>query len=849
MKKTGLVLFSLAAVLFSACSWQAPEKISVKTNAKYSFSMGTIEPENLNLNFSKDEIFKSLPMENAKVYDYFPEKKDANVQRFLMQIPLMEVPVDIGSYFDKSTLADSVKGMSFEQEFEVPSIDFSAEEAIEIGELSKAINALVSFTGPVLASGVSPTFAGKLFTKITYNEGSLEVTCANMPDGENVTLSSGGKNSTATFIGGKASILLNNFSIIQSDVTVKFSKTLPEPFFATVKEDSKIKSAEGITAALPMALPLEFDIDAMKDAADTFEKCEIATGSITTKIVIPSSWTGIDLAYELAATGGITAGSVKSSGVEKKISLDNVVIKPSETHIKAGIYIALNNATYVPADSLKFVCSSEIKKIKSVALELHGIEKHISATDKLDSLILDTVKSIEFGSSGLKAKFENDLPAGNNITFSVVSKFLGLNDTKTLLTGENSDFEIMTSGTNKIFLSKTPDEANRKFDSWDFDVELKLPGATVAKPDRIEIKNVEPGKKYKIGFKVEPVLDWKEITIDTSNIKINSEDLSEPIELDLGLGNALDSLKDTLGTEFVNSLKIPELNIYLYCIKPNLTIFDNARLVGEIPMQLVDGSGNVIKDEDGIPLSKDFCENGISFVNSPKLEMDKTDKNLVISDISKMNDSVHIDIARFINASLENSDSKIKLDYNVTFSNSNDGSNSITITPELLEDNTDTSISIFALIDIPLAMQISTASLENIDFNKMLGMEDGKDLLGRNEATSLTDIENYIDVIKSASINYNFKQFPVKGLENVSVVLDMKSGSKPKTFGMKSGTIDISISDVRNIFETYPFCPTVKLEGVDKGTKISIPRELGVAVNLALCLETDGEIDIMGGKK
>ena len=44
MKKIAGILICIAlAFTFAACSWEIPEKVSVKTNADYNFALGNIE--------------------------------------------------------------------------------------------------------------------------------------------------------------------------------------------------------------------------------------------------------------------------------------------------------------------------------------------------------------------------------------------------------------------------------------------------------------------------------------------------------------------------------------------------------------------------------------------------------------------------------------------------------------------------------------------------------------------------------------------------------------------------------------------------------------------------------------
>ena len=124
MKKMAGILICIAlAFSFAGCSWQIPQKVSVKTDANYNFALGNFEKDfSENLNVSKMIGDLKLP-NNGKVYDYWPNKK-GDTQSFLMYMPLQEIPIDIDQYFNKGSIADSIQNISFSKEIEVPEVDF-----------------------------------------------------------------------------------------------------------------------------------------------------------------------------------------------------------------------------------------------------------------------------------------------------------------------------------------------------------------------------------------------------------------------------------------------------------------------------------------------------------------------------------------------------------------------------------------------------------------------------------------------------------------------------------------------------------------------------------------------------
>ena len=93
MKKIAVAIISIGVLLaFNACAWRVPEKISVKTDANYEFSLGTFEKE-LESDMDISKMTGDAGKDNAKinVYDYFPGKQEKNTQHFLLEVEVLKV--------------------------------------------------------------------------------------------------------------------------------------------------------------------------------------------------------------------------------------------------------------------------------------------------------------------------------------------------------------------------------------------------------------------------------------------------------------------------------------------------------------------------------------------------------------------------------------------------------------------------------------------------------------------------------------------------------------------------------------------------------------------------------------
>ena len=103
MKKIAKAIVFVGCVMFfAACSWQIPEKVSVKSNADYNFSLGTFEKS------FDDQMNLQSMMGNAgnnnqdiNTFDYFPGKNDKTTQHFLIQAKVYEFNL-------KTTLEENV---------------------------------------------------------------------------------------------------------------------------------------------------------------------------------------------------------------------------------------------------------------------------------------------------------------------------------------------------------------------------------------------------------------------------------------------------------------------------------------------------------------------------------------------------------------------------------------------------------------------------------------------------------------------------------------------------------------------------------------------------------------------
>ena len=123
-------------------------------------------------------------------------------------------------------------------------------------------------------------------------------------------------------------------------------------------------------------------------------------------------------------------------------------------------------------------------------------------------------------------------------------------------------------------------------------------------------------------------------------------------------------------------------------------------------------------------------------------------------------------------------------------------------------------------------------------------------MFDRGEATSLEDVEKYIDLIESASLIYNidnglFSYAQSSKSGDILFNTNLTGVKRPSyELSMESGNEEIYTEDVKAMLRTYPFKPDIVASFPD-GT-LQISRNAEFKVNLAVKIHTNGKITIFG---
>lgn len=905
MKKFLLPATAVFLSFIFSCNFETPEKVSVVTDATYSFTVGEFKKslsEYMSVEKIQEYVGKS-DSSNVKyaVYDYNPPSNNQPnkrpMQKYLVDMTLAEIPVDVGAYLEKMDFSDlnsKGEGISLGQKIAIPSLSEKIETTtINFPDISKKFeNETIKIYDnlPIPEVDVAPgspivinttinkpdfktatLYSGGIVLNVIRTDGTptpgflTDFTFELLSEDEellsradNVDIASGGEN-IFFYLGTKTitkNLKLKIYGTVSGGTPSTVNKYTLNAKFAPGTKFSKIT---GFTDEIGDSGDVEQYVTISTD--ETFVKCEIASGSLEIVSKKPDGWTGVTA--KLSDSGSISGAlelplaanfdSVEDSAafIRRKWDLANRVFTkendPSGKIIfKDKISFSCSNATLVfpngeqPQVTLETAC--RIQKASYVVLDLSSKADMLSFSKKtpFSGGMEDYVEEMTLVNSGLEISYKNTLPKGNDgdntISMEIVSGLLDIKDT-----GEKK--KIMLPQKSETFTSCSPEgqdiPVSPKTDSLDFDVKLILPRDEGMPDNWAVLKNVDLDGEYEISVSAKPVFDWLSVKIKTpEGSEIKGEEDTE-----LSFDKLFSTMKDELGdeSEFIDNIKFVELPIYLYFQKPNLASLSGMGFTGNIAL-------------------KTSAEENASLVSGkeiePKdIEIIKTDKDgVVISELSKKDSSGYADIASLFNKSKSEN---LKLDYDVRLGGLD---RTVEITKaeyeQLKSENKDApvSIKISARLVIPLALNLvapeSAGKVTEVNILKLAKKDSGEDLFDRGEATSLEDVEKYIDLIESASLIYNIDNglfsYAQSGKSGDILFNTNLAGVKRPSYelSMESGDEKIYTEDVKAMLRTYPFKPDIVASFPD-GT-LQISRNAEFKVNLAVKIRTHGKITIFG---
>lgn len=854
MKKIINFVLLVNLLLLASCNFEVPEKITVKSNASYQFNVGDVKKDlgetvNFDNLINGDAIKTAIP--NAQVYNYFPNEKDAHIQKFLIKLPLIEIPIDIGQYFNNSSLSSAIQGISFEKEIVIPSVTIEKNVEIELSELNKLFNETFSFVGLTADKG-TPNFVCN-FTSIDYSSISIEITgegADTIADGTEVTISNGIKEKKGTFSGNKALIdFTDGLSFTKSNLEIHFSGDFDKQYVGKINSESKIKKVIGITSTdFSFPTPLSTTVE----VPNVFETATVEEGTLTTTVNCPS-WQGTTISYGIETTGVLTLTETKSSKQIKKVSLDTKTLSPGEINVTVPLEIGFDNATIDFTKNPIIAIATNIKSFSEVTVKTPEVTTSLENEQEFPSEVRDAICGMVLESSGIKGTYTNTFPTGNDITLIADSDFFSIdNESCTLESGKiNANFNLMSGEATKeitIVNLASHDPAVNNFGKWDFDIKIELPGEV---GDEITVKNVKPNQTYKIGINVTPELNWESV-----KVKVPTLDKSDKQSLGINFSELFKPISETLGiSDFASKINLKSIPIYLHAEKPsNITTFNTLSVQANVALFYSNDGTTPISDAEGVVQKEIIGNSGVketlNFVNGiPEYKMKN---NSLITNIGNYPSSANCDIADFLNRTLTLESGSLCINYAISLN----ATDEITVTKEECENLSTGAIAVTAFIVLPFQFIVAspTESIE-VDLTsvikKSMGGGSDIDLFGRTSATQIIppEVTLYTGIIQSCGLIYKTNGFPIYSNQPIEVKIKMTSSGEPKTLNIDGDKMIVRSDDINQIFsqDSYPYMPELSVT-IPASTEFSLKRTLDFDVNLSLIANTDGSFPLLGGK-
>ena len=299
------------------------------------------------------------------------------------------------------------------------------------------------------------------------------------------------------------------------------------------------------------------------------------------------------------------------------------------------------------------------------------------------------------------------------------------------------------------------------------------------------------------------------------------------ITVDFNISEVFESIKEILGESFVENADFREVSLYVYCGKP--AGFEPSELSGSVTLSYVADDGSHSSATD---VTIGDSSNLIPYFSAPELEIINIDKseNVVVSVVKPEEASMYGDIKKILNGNKKKA-GKITLDFNLGFSGITDGKPIGTL-------------ALTAFMVIPFKFDISgVIDISLIDLAKDDSDKSNADIFNRDEATDTKEIQKYLDVIEAVEINYKTSKNPIVTDSNTRYVIKSELPYIRRELDINADTEKITNEELMDMLSVYPFDPALNLN-IPSGAILSVPRNLGLEMNMSVGLYTNGIIKL-----
>jgi len=888
-KKFLLLPLCLIAGSLISCNWQVPEKISIKTNASYSFSLGEMSYPNKNKSEDGINIYEKIAgnlsngvgesLGELLVLDYNPESEDKDIiQQFALKIPIQQFDVDFSQYLDQVDLEGNLQTMSMNYPINIPEFgEINQSQDIDIKEINKTINKLVTITtmGNQNVKCKVNMVEGNNFESIIYETGTFEIQlydALKVVNHVNATIKVDGEK--VTIKDGKGSFPLDGKTITKEGMQFDTSSIGAKyTLIGTVNAESKISKVEGLTLSTPLEYKTN-DISLSTGNDSALKECVVKTGSAEVNFKVPDSWTNVSNETVTTITEGLTknGAALQFTPAAPTVDLNKAVYTNGNIKVTPNVKLVFTNSTIVFAEQPSFNFKLNISELESAKIGMstdQSLKQELS-TD-LSSDVLSILKMVEWKAGGVEVKAINTLPAGNPISVKVSSGFMGISDvTQVIASGvaEEQTLNWNCAEGYETYIGSDKNATPKQYDAIDFAAEIMLPNYD-ADAKVITLNNVTLGDSYMIQLVATPTVDWNAVVINNDAAAVTGTK-----DMELNLADQIGQM-DTPENKFSDKVRLDSLPIYLFCDMGELgKVFSNPTISGNISMcpgayetvdKVVDGQTVQVKQikEDA---SKATYLLGSATDKNAKMDaiplpVFEKDENGVYKTVTQqITSGISADLAEMMDQMMAGGEG-LSIAYTVKFSTGNSGSE-IKLVKKDIEETGSAKIDMAAILVLPLKLRVvEDIKIENILTLLGIGVpaegEDAStyDLLNRTSKDDMEDVKLYAEAIKSASIVVKQAQLPLFLEKPITLGIDLdgpKSDSvTPVDINFMTATEDskpitIAVSP-EQLLETYPLQPAVSLS-IKQGL-VGIPRNIKISGIISLNVKTNGNHKIQVWEK
>lgn len=303
-----------------------------------------------------------------------------------------------------------------------------------------------------------------------------------------------------------------------------------------------------------------------------------------------------------------------------------------------------------------------------------------------------------------------------------------------------------------------------------------------------------------------------------------------PVTVDFDISSIFASIDDVLGAAFGNNAKFSEIPLYIYCSEPSG--FSSSEVKGSVTIKYKVENNSSTSTEVKIGDETTL----MPYFSAPQLNITDvvvdgvTEKDVVDTVLKPGETSLNGDINSILNGN-KNNNGKIELEFNLKFSGTTDG-----------EPFGKLGLNAFIIIPLKFKMDgivdISLTNLAKKDSDK-----GNEDVFNRSKATDTSDIKKYLDVIEKIEINYKAKKNPIVTDSNTCYVVKSTVPYISKKLDVNEDSLRLTNEEFQDMLNVYPFNPELNIN-IPSDSILSLPRHLGIDMNMNISLYTNGVINI-----